>query len=87
MGRKTLVTDVYPMMTESQIPCTLEHNIKDRGAMVTIISDGAQAAIGPRIKSICRIYTIKNYQSEQHHRHQNYAENRVGTLKKTVPTA
>ena len=47
VGRKTLVTDVYPMQSESQIPCTLEHNIKDRGAMETIISDGAKPAIGP----------------------------------------
>jgi hypothetical protein len=81
VGRKTLVTDVYPMNHEHQIPCTLEHNIKDRGAMETIISDGARAAIGPRIKSICGIFSIKNYQSEPHHQHQNYAENRIGTLK------
>jgi hypothetical protein len=81
VGRKTLVTDVYPMTSESQIPCPLEHNIKDRGAMETIISDGARAAIGPRIKNICGLFTIKDYQSEPHHQHQNYAENRVGTLK------
>jgi hypothetical protein len=39
VGRKTMVTDVYPMLSESMIPATLEHNIKDRGAMETIISD------------------------------------------------
>ena len=81
VGRKTLVTDVYPMQREAQIPCTLEHNIKDRGAMEIIISDGAKAAIGQRIKAICGIYRIKNYQSEPYHQHQNYAENRIGTLK------
>ena len=63
VGQKTLVTDVYPMQRKSQIPCTLKHNIKDRGAMETIISDGAQATIVPRVKSICGIFTIKNYQS------------------------
>jgi hypothetical protein len=81
VGRKTLVTDVYPMNQENQIPCTLEHNIKDRGAMETIISDGAKAATSARTKSVCGIFTIKDYQSEPHHQHQNYAENRVGTLK------
>ena len=81
VGRKALITNVYPMMAETQIPCTLGHNIKDRGAMETIISDGARAAIGPRIKAICGIFTVKNYQSKPHHQHQNYAENRVGTLK------
>jgi hypothetical protein len=84
VGRKTLVTNIYAMMSESQIPCTLEYNIKDRGAMETIISDGAQAATGIQIKGICSLYTIKNYQSEPHHQHQNYAENRVGTLKDTT---
>jgi hypothetical protein len=77
VGGRTLVTDVYPMTRESQIPCTLEHNIKDRGAMETIISDGAKAAIGSRIKAICGMYTIKNYQSEPYHQHQNC----IGTLK------
>ena len=46
VGRRTLVTDVYPINSEKQIPCTFEDNIKDRGAMETIISDGAKAAIG-----------------------------------------
>ena len=81
VGCKTLVTDVYPMNLERQMPCTLEHNIKDRGATVTIISDGAKAAIGPRIKAICGIFMVKNYQSEPRHHNQNYAENRVGTRK------
>ncbi len=81
VGRTTLVTDVYPMTSENQIPCTFEHNIKDRGAMETIISDGAKAAIGARNKAICGTYTIKDYQSEPFHQHQNFAENRIGTLK------
>jgi hypothetical protein len=78
---KTLVKDVYPTMTESQTPCTLEHNIKDRGAVDTIISHDTMAAIGPRIKAISELDAVKNYQSEPNHQHQNYAEKRVGTLK------
>ena len=81
VGRKTLVTDIYPMTSEKQIPGALEHNIKDRGAMETIISDGAKANISARIKTMCGIYGMKDYQSEPHHQHQNYAENRIGTLK------
>ena len=49
--------------------------------METIISDGAKAATSAQIKAICSIYTVKDYQSEPHHQHQNYAENWVGTLK------
>ena len=84
VGRKTLVTDGYPMNLEKQIPATLEHNIKDRGAMETVISDGAKAATSARIKSLCGIFQIKNYHSEPHHQHQNVAENRIGTLKDTT---
>ena len=55
VGRKTLVTDIYPMTSEKQIPGALEHNIKDRGDMETIISDGAKANISARIKTMCGI--------------------------------
>jgi hypothetical protein len=68
------------MNLEKQFPATLEHNIKDRGAMETIISDGAKTATSARIKSLCGIFQIKNYQSEPHHRHQNFAENRIAGL-------
>ena len=70
VGRKTLVTDVYPMTNETQIPSTFEHNIKDRGAMITIISDGAKAATSAHIKAMCGLYQVKDYQSEPHHQHQ-----------------
>ena len=49
--------------------------------METIISDGAKAAIGARMKATCGIFSIKDYQSEPHHQHQNYTENMIGTLK------
>ena len=61
VGQKTLVTDVYPMTSEKQIPSTIEHNIKDRGAMETIISDGAKSNISACIKSMCGIYQVKDY--------------------------
>jgi hypothetical protein len=61
VGRKTLVTDVYPMTSEKQIPSTFEHNIQDRGAMETIISDGARAATRAYIKSICGIFIVKYF--------------------------
>ena len=32
VGRKILVTDVYPMMTESQIPCTLITQYQGQGS-------------------------------------------------------
>ena len=69
VGRKTLVTDVYPMTRKNQIPHTLKTNIKDRGAMETIISNGAKAATSAQTKAICNIYTVKDYQSEPHHQH------------------
>jgi len=84
VGRKTLVTNVYPIRGQDQIPRCLEENIRERGAMETLISDGAKATISNRAKDILRLYHIKDYQSEPYHQHQNFAENRIGTIKDTV---
>ena len=81
VGRKTLVTDAYPLRSQAEIPRTLEDNIKERGAMETLISNGAKAANSNRAMDLLRLYHIKHYLSEPHHQHQNFAENRIGTLK------
>ena len=81
VGRKTLVTDAYPMMTDGDFVGTLEDNIRKRGAMDVLISDRAQAEVGKKVQDICRMYRIGNYYSEPHHQHQNFAENQIGTLK------
>ena len=80
-GRRTTVTDVYPLRTQSDIPAKLEDNIRERGAMDCFISDGAKANLSNGTTDLLRLYCIDDYQSEPHHQHQNYAENKIGMIK------
>ena len=49
--------------------------------MDCFISDGAKANLSNRTKDLLRLYCIDDYQSEPHHQHQNYAENKIGKIK------
>jgi hypothetical protein len=86
VGRKTLVCDVYGVKSDGQFINTLEDQIRERGAMDLLISDRAQVEISKKVKDLLRAYRIKDYQSEPHHQHQNFAENRYGTVKRWVNT-
>jgi hypothetical protein len=74
------------MRGQSEIPRTLEDNIRERGAMKTLISDGAKAVISNRARDILCLYHIKHYLSEPYHQHQNFAENCIGTVKDVTNT-
>ena len=82
VGRKTLVADIYPVRSDSDFSATLEDNIRSRGAMDLLISDRAQAETSRKVTDLLRMYRIRDYQSEPHHQHQNYAENRIGHIKR-----
>jgi uncharacterized membrane protein YgcG len=84
VGRRSYVTDVYAMRGEAEIPRTLEDNIRERGAMQCLVSDGAKAATSNKTKDILRLLHIKDWQSEPHNQQQNFAENRMGTIKDYV---
>lgn len=84
VGRDTLVTDAYPVKTDKQFVNTLEDNIRQRGAMDKLLSDGAKAEISNRVKDILRYYSIDDWQSEPHNQHQNKAERRWGVIKPLV---
>jgi hypothetical protein len=81
VGHQTAVADVYPLRKQSDIPARLEDNICKQGAMDCFISDGTKANISIRTKDILRLFCIDDYQSEPHHQHQNYAENKIGKIK------
>ena len=63
-------------MTDAEFADILEENIRDRGAMDCLISDGAKAETSAKVVDILRM-------SELEHQHQNFAENRIRTLKDT----
>ena len=74
-GRDTLVCDAYGIKSTKQFINTLSDNIRKRGAMDTLISDGGKYEISKRVTDLLRSLFIKDYQSEPYHQHQNKAEN------------
>ena len=85
-GRDTLVCDAYGIKSTKQFINTLSDNIRKRGAMDTIISDGGNYEISKRVTDLLRSLFIQDYQSEPYHQHQNKAENRFGLAKRYTNT-
>ena len=84
VGKESLVSDVYPIKTDQQFVNTLEDNIRCRGAMDKLISDGAKAETSKRAHDILRQLCIEDWQSEPGYQHQNNAERRWGVIKAQV---
>ena len=80
-GHNTLVWDAYGIKSTKQFINTLSDNIRKRGAMDTLISDGGKYEISQRVTDLLRSLFIQEYQSEPYHQHQNKAENRFGLAK------
>ena len=85
-GRDTLVCDAYGIKSTKQFINTLSDNIRKRGAMDTLISDGGKYEISKRVTDLLRSLFIQDYQSEPYHRHQNKAENCFGLAKRYTNT-
>jgi hypothetical protein len=62
---------------------TLEDCITRRGAPYKLISDSAQVIIGDKVKDILRTLFVDSCQSEPYHQHQNAAERRYQTVKRS----
>ena len=80
-GRDTLVCDAYGIKTTKQFINTLSDNIRKRGAMDTLISDGGKYEISQQVTDLLHSLFIQDYQSEPYHQHQNKAENHFGLAK------
>ena len=85
-GRDTLVCDAYGIKSTTQFINTLSDNIRKRGAMDTLISDGGKYEISKRVTDLLRSLFIQDYQSEPYHQHQNKAENQLGLAKRYTNT-
>ena len=86
VGKRTLVTDVYPLKSQKQFDNTLEDNIRFRGAMTKLISDYAKVEISNKVKDILRMYHSSSWNSEPYHQNQNPAEGRYCTLQSWTNT-
>jgi hypothetical protein len=81
-GTTSLITAVFPMKNESEMPGTLLDFIRKLGAPNGLFSDTAKVQIGKTIQSILRMFSIDDMQSEPHHQHQNPAERRFQDVMK-----
>jgi Reverse transcriptase (RNA-dependent DNA polymerase) len=81
-GIKSLITAIFPMKTESEMPGTLLDFIRKLGAPNGLFSDNAKVQIGKTVQTILRMYAIDDLQCEPHHQHQNPAERRIQDVKK-----
>ena len=80
-GHDTLVCDAYGIKSTKEFINTLSDNIRKRGAMDTLISDGGKYEISQRVTDLLHSLFTQDYQSEPYHQHQNKAENRFGLAK------
>ena len=84
IGRISLVIDVYTIKQEKEFILTLQENIRKQGAMDTLISDRAKLEISKQYHNILHAYCIKDWQSEPHYQHQNFAERKNAQIKPLV---
>ena len=86
VGNDTLVWYAYGIKSQKQFINTFCDNIKTRGAMGTIITDGGKYETSKRVSNLLRSLFIKQYESEPHHQHQTKAEQSYGVVKRyTIP--
>ena len=71
---------------KKQFTNTLYDNIRFRGAMTTLITDGGRYEISKRVADLLRNLFIKQHESEPYHQHQNKAEQRYGVVKRYINT-
>ena len=86
VGKDTLVCDAYGIRSQKQFINTLYDNIKTRGAMNTIVTDGGKYEISKKVADLLRSLFIKQYESEPYHQHQNKAEQHYGGVKRYINT-
>ena len=81
-GVKSLITAIFPMKTESEMPGTLLGFIRKFGTPNGLFSDNVKVQVGKTVQTILRMYATDDLQSEPHHQHQNPAEHRTQDVKK-----
>ena len=72
----------FPMVSEKQVPQTLQDFIRNYGAPNALFSDNAKSEISKAVQDILRHFALKHYRSEPHQQNQNPAERRIQDIKK-----
>ena len=84
VGRKSMLTDIFGMKTESQVPGALMDFIRKWGAGRGLFSDNAKSETSNAVRDILRTYNMRDLQSEPHQQNQNPAERRIQEVKATT---
>ena len=84
VGKKSGLTEVFGMTTESYFTETLQDFIRKWGAPDILMSDNARSETSKTVKKILREYCIKSQQSEAGQQNQNLAENCIGKIKRSI---
>ena len=82
VGRKSLVVDIYGLKKQSHFVNSLLDNIRQRGAMDTLISDSSALEISQRVMDVLRHLMIGSWQSTPYMQQQNFAERRWKDIKR-----
>ena len=85
-GHDTFVCDAYGIKSTIQFINTLSDNIRKRGAMDTLTSDGGKYEISKGVTDLLHSLFIQDYQSEPYHQDQNKDENCFGPAKRYTNT-
>ena len=80
-GMDSELVSGYPMMSEHDLPSTLQDFICDYGAMEGLKSDNAKSETSFAMKDLFWMYLIQDRQSEPHYQHQNPIEHHIQDLK------
>jgi hypothetical protein len=81
-GKRSPKLVAYGMTNESQMPNTLEDLIREHGAPNCLFSNNAKVQISAGVRDILHLYKIKDFQCETEHQNQNFAERKVGDVKR-----
>jgi len=81
VGRSSLFADCYGCCSVSEFPYTLLDNIRERGAMDTLMTCHANYEMSAKVKDILRALVIGHWKSKPHYQHQNFVEHRWGRVK------
>ena len=81
-GIKSLVTDLFPLKSKSDMVGAFEDLIRRRGAPNALGSDNAKEQTAKAVDELLRMYHIGDFQCEPHYQHQNDAERRIQDIKK-----
>ena len=74
VGRRSMLTDIFGMKTERQMPGALMDFIRKWGAGTGLFSDNAKSETSNAVRDILRMYNMRDLQSEPHQQNQNPAE-------------